>query len=220
MFLAINLFSSSVFILIAPLVLARTGQDAAALGIVQTAAAIGAVTGGIAMSVWGGFKRQINGVILGCIGIGLVGGFAFGLGRGIAVWTAASIIGAFFGPVANSSSQTIWQSKVPLGLQGRVFSSRRLISWFTTPIAPLIGGLAADFWAEPLMRSPAPPAFLAWAFGTGPGAGMGMLCAVGGLLTATAAMGARVVSTIYRVETDLPDHDAVTQPEPLPEIAE
>ena len=47
--------------------------------------------------------------------------------------------------VVNASNQTIWQAKVAPDVQGRVFSARRLIAWFTNPITPIIGGTLADF---------------------------------------------------------------------------
>ncbi|MBL8967788.1 MAG: MFS transporter [Spirochaetaceae bacterium] len=187
-FLGVNLFSSIGFSLLAPLVLARTGQDSLALASVQSAGALGAVGGGIVMSLWGGFKRRTYGVVLGCLAIGLFGTLGFGLAATMPLWIAMSVLGALFGPIANASSQAIWQSRVPPEFQGRVFSSRRLISWFTTPIAPLAAGLLADLAFEPLMRGPRPPALLAAIVGSGPGAGMSLILVACGLLTAAVSL--------------------------------
>jgi len=60
LFFAGNLFSGVAYTVMAPMILARTGQNALIFGTVQTAGAIGAVVGGIAMSAWGGFKRRIH----------------------------------------------------------------------------------------------------------------------------------------------------------------
>jgi len=53
---------------------------------------------------------------------------------------------AFFGmmtPLMNAHSQAIWQSQVPPGMQGRVFSVRRLIAQFTAPVRTALAGLLA-----------------------------------------------------------------------------
>ena len=60
---------------------------------------------------------------------------------------------SLFSPLINTSNQAIWQSKVAPDVQGRVFSARRLIAWFTNPISPIIAGTLADFVLEPAMRT-------------------------------------------------------------------
>jgi DHA3 family macrolide efflux protein-like MFS transporter len=64
-FLIGNLFSNIQLTLLAPMVLSRTGNNSVILGSVQSAGAIGGVVGGVLMSLWGGFKRRIHGVLLG-----------------------------------------------------------------------------------------------------------------------------------------------------------
>lgn len=54
--------------------------------------------------------------------------------------------------MVNTSNQAIWQAKVAPDVQGRVFSARRLIAWFTNPISPVIAGVLADYVFEPAMR--------------------------------------------------------------------
>ena len=66
-FLIGNLFSGIQFTLLPPMILSRTGNDSVILGSVQSAGAAGAVIGGLLMSMWGGFKRRIHGVLLGWI---------------------------------------------------------------------------------------------------------------------------------------------------------
>ena len=45
-------------------------------------------------------------------------------------------------PFMNAHSQTIWQTQVPRHLQGRVFSVRRVIAQFSSPIGIMMGGIA------------------------------------------------------------------------------
>ncbi len=202
-----NLFSGIAYTVQAPMVLARTASNSVTFGMVQSAGAIGGVAGGVAMSAWGGFKRRVNGVILGwalsSITLGLMG-----VGRGLPFWLPAIFLNSLFGPLINTSNQAIWQAKVAPDVQGRVFSARRLIAWFTNPISPIIAGTTADFLLEPAMRSESSLAALFGGLvGTGPGAGMGLLmalCGLGGLLVAAVSY---LFPAIRNAETVLPDHD-------------
>ena len=97
-------------------------------------------------------------------------------------------------------------------MQGRVFSARRLIAWFTNPITPIIAGAAADFVFEPAMSA---DTSMAAAFGplvgTGPGAGMGLMMVLCGLLCLLVPVVAYFIPAIRNAESILPDHD---QPAP------
>jgi MFS transporter, DHA3 family, macrolide efflux protein len=93
-----NLFSGIGFTLLAPMVLSRTANDSLMLGSVQTAGAIGGVIGGVLMSAWGGFKRRVNGVLLGWMISGL-GMSIVGLVGGLPIWITGIIIAALVGPL-------------------------------------------------------------------------------------------------------------------------
>lgn len=206
-FLFGNLFYGIAGTLFAPAVLARTGNDTIALGSVQSVAAAAAVMGGILMSVWGGFRRRVHGVLLGWMLLGLVGLCVFGLGRSLPIWALGSMA-ALFGPLVNASNQAIWQAKVAPDVQGRVFSARRLIAWFTNPISPILAGTLADFVLEPAMRSDSLLATVfGGVFGVGPGAGMSMLIFVCGIGAALVGIVGYAVPAIRRAEEMLPDHE-------------
>ena len=206
-----NLFSGIGFTVLAPMLLARTGQNTIVLGSVESAASIGMVVGGIAMSAWGGFRKRVHGVLLGWMLASLGGSIIFGLGRGLPVWIPAIFFGGLFSPLINGSNQAIWQAKVAPDLQGRVFSARRLIAWFTNPISPIIGGTLADFVLEPAMKAQTSglAQLLGPVFGTGPGAGMSLLmviCGIGGFIVGLVGY---FVPAIRHAETQLPDYEPV-----------
>ena len=207
-FFAGNLFSGMGFTLLAPMVLARTAQNSVIFGSVQTAGAVGGVVGGIIMSAWGGFKRRVHGVLLGWFMSGIF--FAMlGVGQGLSVWIPFMVLMMLVGPLINTSNQSIWQSKVAPDLQGRVFSARRLIAWFTNPIAPLIAGVLADYVMEPAMAtsSTGMSQILGSWFGTGPGAGMGVLLFLSGMLAAVVGLSGYFFKPVRDAESILPDHD-------------
>lgn len=207
LFCAGNLFGGVGWTVFAPMILARTGNDSVTFGLVQSAAAIGGVAGAVLMSAWGGPKRRINGILWGWLAQNLLGTVVFGLGRGLAVWLPSVVLATIFNPLVLGCSQAIWQEKVAPDVQGRVFAARRLMAWITQPIAPLIGGLLADYYFEPAMQtggSSLARLFGGWV-GTGPGAGMSLLFIAGGLLVALTVVVGYLTPAIRKIEEILPD---------------
>jgi MFS family permease len=211
-FICLNFAIGMAYSLIAPYILTRSGNSSATLGVVQSAAAIGAVVGGILVGFWGGFKRRMTSIFIGEALTGLFCLTVFGLGRSLPVWIVASVMGGIFPVFTNGASQAIWQAKVAPDVQGRVFSARRLIAWSTGPITPIIAGLLADYVTEPAMRS---QSWLAtgfgWLVGTSPGSGMALQFILAGL----AYMGIVLLTYLFvpvvrNLEDTLPDHDQTT----------
>jgi MFS family permease len=206
-----NLFAGIGQTVFAPMVLARTASNSVIFGMVQSAGAIGGVVGALAMSAWGGFRRRVHGVLFGWI-LASVAFALVGIGQGPSLWLPAIFLTSLFGPLINTSNQAIWQAKVAPDVQGRVFSARRLIAWFTNPISPIIAGTLADFVLEPAMRGGGglSDAF-GWLVGTGPGAGMGLLIMLCGLFGILVPVIGYTIPAIRNAEALLPDHD---QPSP------
>ncbi len=217
-FLLGNFFTGIPYAILPAMILARTGNNELIYGSVSSAGAVGGVVGGVVMSAWGGPKRRVHGVLAGWAISSLLGVALMGIGRNLPLWIASSFIGAFFGPVINGSNQAIWQAKVAPDVQGRVFSIRRLIAWLITPLAALIAGPLADFVLEPAFR---PGRLLAslfdWLVGSGPGAGMGLMFVLTGLLATLVSLGAYGVRVIRDAEVILPDHDLLPEAESAPQ---
>ena len=214
-FFAGNLFAGIQWTLLTPMVLARTDQNSLIFGSVQTAGAIGGVAGGLIMSAWGGTKKKVHGVLAGHFLVG-ISGILLGIGTGLPLWIPAIILVNLLVPWINGSNQAIWQAKVAPDVQGRVFSARRLIAWFSNPLTPIIGGTLADFVMEPAMKTSSglSQAF-SWLVGTGPGAGMGLLTVFACLGVALTGLTGYFIRPIREAETILPDHDKlekVTEP--------
>lgn len=214
-FLFGNLFSGMAFTLMAPMILARTDTNELIFGSVQSVMAIGGVAGGILMSVWGGFKRRVHGVLGGWMATSFFGMVLMGVGKGLTLWLPAGIGMSIFGALINASNQAIWQSKVAPDVQGRVFSARRLIAWLTNPISPLIAGALADYVMEPAMAT---DSTLASVFGglvgTGPGSGMGLLFVFCGVAAGLVGLTGYFIPAIRNAEDLLPDHDELEKAVP------
>lgn len=215
-FLVLNFVIGMAYQVIAPFVLARTGNSSTALGAVQSAWAVGAVVGGLLIGIWGGFRRRMTSILLGEFCTGVIGLILFALGRDLWWWMATAAVGAIFMPFVNGASQAIWQAKVAPDLQGRVFSARRLIAWAMGPITPLIAGALADYVTEPAMAS---SGWLARTFGplvgTGPGSGMAVQFLLAGVAyVAVVAAVDFFVPAVRNLEDILPDHDEAGEAAP------
>jgi DHA3 family macrolide efflux protein-like MFS transporter len=115
----------------------------AGLALLSTLSAVGGVAGGVMVSAWGGLKqRRVLGVLVPVL---LGSATLMALGLSVSLWVAAvaMLALAFTGPVMNAHSQAIWQAQVPTEMQGRVFSVRRLIAQFTSPISVALAGVLA-----------------------------------------------------------------------------
>ncbi len=213
-FLFGNFFGEIGFVVITPMILAHTGNSEISLGTVQSAGAVGGVAGALLMSLWGGPRKRVNGVLGGWAVYGVAGMMLLGLGRTVPWWAAASFLGALVVPVVNGSNQAIWQAKVAPDVQGRVFSSRRVIAWLVNPLSMLLAGPLADVVMEPSMRAGG------WVYtlfhplvGSGPGAGMAGIVLVTGLLVTCVGLGGYAFRSVREAETLLPDHVPVAAEE-------
>jgi len=212
-FLSGNFFFSIAYTLVAPMVLARTGNNELALGTVNSVGAIGGVVGATVLSAWGGPKRKVHGVLTGWGLSGLVGLTLMGLARGIPLWTFSCFINSFISPFLNGSNQTIWQSKVAPDVQGRVFATRRLIAWLSMPLATLVAGPLADKVMEPAMLPGGSlEPFFRSLVGSGPGAGMSLIILCMGIFITMIGFAGYTVPVLRDAESLLPDHDLTTGP--------
>lgn len=207
----INFTFALCFPLLAPMILALTGNDMLTLGAVQSAFGVGGVVGGILLSVWGGPKRRVHGVLIGMTLSSVFGLILLGVGREAIFWMAGAFVITLFSPIINGSNQAIWQSKVPPDIQGRVFSARILIAQISAPIAMAITGPLADRLLIPGMMAGGSlaPAF-GWLVGTGQGAGISLLYVFVGFIGLFIGLAGYLFRQVREVEEILPDHDAPT----------
>lgn len=120
------------------------------LGYLASIVGLGMVVGTLLMSARGGPLRRIHGV-QGFFA--LCGSFIslLGLRPQIPLTAFAGFSMMFTMPIVNGPGQANWQSKDSPDVEGRVFAVRRMIAWYTMPVAYLIAGPLADRILRPLL---------------------------------------------------------------------
>ncbi len=217
LFAALNFLLGMVNALAVPMLLSFT--DAARLGGTLSVAGLGMLAGSLLLSIWGGPRRKIHGVLGFLILLGL-GVALVGLRPSTALVTAGFFLVMFCAPIVNGSSQVIWQRKVPAGLQGRVFATRGMVAMAAAPLAYLISGPLADRLFVPLLlEGGALAGKLGHLLGTGPGRGIGLMFLLSGLFTSLISALAYLNRSLRHVETDLPDVELPATAAPAPSAA-
>jgi MFS family permease len=203
-FAVVNFMINFAAVLTSPMVLAVFSP--AILGYVQTAGGLGMLIGSLMLSIWGGPKKKILSIMI-FITISSLGLALAGLRPNAYLIAAGYFMMLLLIPMASGSSQAIFQTKVPLGLQGRVFAMRSMISRSIMPIAFLSAGPLADFVFEPMMREGGLLAntFLSQIVGVGPGRGIGLIFIIAGLGTVIVTWLAYWNPKIRTIETSIPD---------------
>jgi len=134
------------------LVMNHFGKGAAGLSLIEAAVGLGMLLGGLALSVWGGFRKKVYTILLGMVGIGLAS-LLLGLTPGNMFWLAilsVFVIGLTIS-FTDAPISAIMQATVPPEMQGRVFGLLGSLFSLTTPIGlgivALVGNaVEVSFW--------------------------------------------------------------------------
>ena len=207
-FALINLTTGMIGPLIQPMMLDMVEPDV--MGLIFSSIGLGMLFGTLVMSAWGGPKRRVYGI--------LAPGFLMGiltLILGISTSILAFAIGGFFFmfimPILNGSSQALWQTKTPPDVQGRVFSVRRMIAQFTSPIAIIVAAPLAEKVFQPMLNVGGSLASTPFGklIGVGPGRGTGMVLFIMGIVTMVGTVIAYLYPRLRLVEDELPDVEVI-----------
>ncbi len=199
-FMLVNFAFAFQGVLLIPLLLSMTTEQTA--GIIVSISAGGIVAGSLALTVWGGPQNRITGIYLPILAMG-VGLILMGLRPSVALVIFGILLMNTTHPIAGGSSQSIWQSKVPPYLQGRVFAIRQISAISAAPIAFLLAGITADHVFEPLMADAS--GALGTIIGSGPGRGIGLMFVLAGLFTIVTMGAAWTLPRIRNLEDEVPD---------------
>ena len=176
LFLAGVNFVASAFDAVLPaLILPRENGGEAVLGIVTSCAGIATLIGSLIVTLLPAPKNRVRVIyITMLISLGTEN-FLLAFSRAPMLWCIGQIIGWVLVPLMNANLDVILRTTIPVEVQGRVYSCRNTLQFFTIPIGLFIGGLMVDEICEPLMASSRANGMLSMLFGSGKGSGAAMM---------------------------------------------
>ena len=154
LFLAcINLVASVYNAALPAMLLSRDGGSQAALALVSTCTGLANVTGSVIATFLPAPKSRVRAICLSLLFSMSTENFLLALGRGTPVWCLGAILGWLFIPVMNTNMDALFRTHIPVEMQGRVYSARNTLQFFTIPVGYLLGGVLVDQVFEPLWQT-------------------------------------------------------------------
>lgn len=176
----INLVSSAYSAALPALLLSRKNGGETVLGLVNAAAGAASLIGSAAAALLPAPKDRVRVI---CLSLTVSMGtenFLLAFGRTPVLWSLGAVLGWICVPLMNANMDVIFRTSIPAEMQGRVFSCRNTLQFFTIPVGYLLGGLLVDRVFEPVMAAQE-GGLLVSLFGSGKGSGAALLFFVLGL---------------------------------------
>lgn len=166
---AINLIASMYNAALPAMMLSRPSGSENAYGIYNTVLGVTTLVGSIAASAMKPPKSRIR-VICGCLLFSMsFENFMLAFGRNAVIWYIGGVLGWLPIPLMNANLEAVLRTNIPAEMQGRIYSVRNSLQFFTIPVGYLVGGAAVDQIFEPYMQNA--PQLLTDIFGSGKGSG-------------------------------------------------
>ncbi len=156
-------------------------QNEAVLGVVNMCVGIATLAGSILAVCWPAPKNRVRVISLALLLSMASENFFLAFGKSPLIWCVGAVLGWLPIPIMNTNMDVIFRSCIPRDIQGRVYSCRNTLQFFTIPIGLLAGGLLVDEVFEPIMAAQPAGGVLAYLFGEGKGSGAAMLFFVIGI---------------------------------------
>ncbi len=199
LFLAVINLTASMFEAALPaLLIPKAGEEA--LGLVQTCAGVAGLAGGVLAAALPAPKSRVRVICDSLLFSMSTENFLLALGQGLPVWCLGAVLGWVFIPVMNANLDALLRLHIPPEVQGRVYSARNTLQFFTIPVGYLLGGFLVDRVFEPFMAAQAHEGLWCAIFGTGKGAGAALFFLVIGVLGALSCLPTRWDKHIWALE--------------------
>ncbi len=183
LFLAgVNLVASAFDAALPAFILPRENGGESVLGLVSSFAGIAMLVGSLIASALPAPKDRVRLIVITMLFSLTTDNFLMSLTRTPVTWCIAQILGYLPVTLMSTSLDVIVRSTIPTEMQGRVYSCRNTLQFFTIPVGFFFGGWMVDVICEPLMERVSAESILAAMFGLGKGSGAGMMIFILGLL--------------------------------------
>lgn len=178
----INLVASIYDAALPAMILSKKSGGETILGLVNTCVGAATLAGSILVTFLPPPKNRVRVISLALLFSMSSENFLLAFGKTPLVWCIGAVLGWLCIPIMNANLDVIFRSSIPLDMQGRVYSCRNTLQFFTIPIGFLIGGLFVDKVFEPLMALQTEDSLLAILFGESKGSGAAMLFFIIGIV--------------------------------------
>ena len=176
LFLAgINFVASAFDAALPALILPRENGGEAILGMVSSCAGIATLTGSLLAVFLPAPKNRIRVIYLTMLFSLGTENFLLAFSDSPALWCLGQLIGWLLVPLMNANLDVVLRRSILVDMQGRVYSCRNTLQFFTIPIGLFVGGTMIDQVCEPLMAMAPSDSILIRLFGAGKGSGAALM---------------------------------------------
>lgn len=194
---AINFIASIYDAAFPAMILSKSNQTV--LGVVNASVGIATLAGSVIATVAPAPKSRVR-VVCNCLLISMsTENFLLAFGRTPVVWCIGAVLGWLSIPLMNANMDVIFRTRIPTDMQGRVYSARNTLQFFTIPLGYFLGGLLVDKVFEPFMARNT-RGFLTNLFGEEKGSGAAMLFFVIGIAGVMVCLIFRRVKAIKEID--------------------
>ncbi len=177
----INLIASAYNAALSPMILSKSNGGEGVLGMVNFCVGAATFLGTFIASSTRPPKSRIKAICLSLFVSMSTENFMLAFSDSPVVWCAAAVLGWLFIPYMGANLDVVFRSTIPADMQGRVYSCRNTLQFFTIPVGYLSGGILIDKVFEPFMSGQASDTLFVSLFGSGNGSGAAMLFAILGV---------------------------------------
>ena len=175
---AVNLIASVYEAALPAMLLSRAGGGKTALGALNTFTGFASLVGSIFASALPAPKNRVRVICNSLMFSMCTENFFLAFGRSMPVWCFGAVLGWLMIPLMNANLDVLLRIHIPVEMQGRVYSVRNSLQFFTIPVGYLLGGALVDRVFEPFMSLQGPDSVFTALFGTGKGSGAALLYAI------------------------------------------
>lgn len=149
---AINLVASMYNVAYPAMILSKSNGGEIALGVVNTVVGIATLVGSVMVSILPTPKSRVK-VICNTLLLSMsTENFFLAFGQSLPMWCIGAALGWIAIPIMGANMDALFRNHIPIEIQGRVFSARNTLQFFTIPIGYFIGGFLVDKVFEPFMQ--------------------------------------------------------------------
>ncbi len=178
----INLMASTYDAALPAMLLSKSNGGKTVLGLVNACVGAASLAGSMITALLPAPKNRVKAISIALLISMSTENFMLALGSHPAIWCTGAVLGWIVIPYMDANIDVIFRTEIPPAMQGRVYSCRNTLQFFTIPIGFLLGGVLTDNVFEPFLSRQGTDSFFVSVFGSGKGSGAAMMFFVIGIV--------------------------------------